>query len=289
MRGDQQVVVTRMDLHVAHRRDREVTAQRDPVHAAIPRREHTRLGAHVEQVTVLRVLANHVRPPGAVRQVAANALPCFAVVRRHEDGGRVVVVLVMVGRDVCGAGIEVRCLDRGQPGVRLETRHVREHARPCPAAVAGDMHHAVVRRGPDHVRIERGRCDAEQRRMKFGRRVVHHDLAAGRNLLLRVVGREVRRDHVPTLAVVLRPEDHVAAEVHDARVLRRERDRCIPVEAVLVAQHRVTHRAHAVRVRVNRLLHAAARVGDVQHAALRVAVHQPRLVQHRHGEESVAA
>ena len=125
--------------------------------------------------------------------------------------------------------------------------------------------------------------------MKLGRRVVGHDLAAARLLLRRVVGREVGRDDVPLQAVVRRLEHDVAAEVRHARVLSRERDGRVPVEAVLVADHRVAHRADAIRIRIDGLLRTAARVGDIQHAALRIAEHEPRLVHHRHAEEPIAA
>ena len=83
-------------------------------------------------------------------------------------------------------------------------------------------------------------------------------------------------------------EDHVAAEVHHARVLYRERNRCIPVKPILVAEHGVAHGANAVRVRVDRLLRTGADVGDIDHAALRVRVHHPRLCDVRHGKEPVA-
>ena len=83
-------------------------------------------------------------------------------------------------------------------------------------------------------------------------------------------------------------EQHIAAEVHHARVLRRERNRGVPVEAVFVPDHRITHRAHPIGIRIDGFLRAGARVGDVEHAALRIGVDEPRLRQIRNGKEAVA-
>ena len=289
VRREEQIVIARMHLNVAHRVDRHIAPDRTPVHAAIPRRPHAHLGADVQQIPVLRILAHHMHPRRAGRQVSGDSAPGPSVVRRHVGVRCIVVVLVMIGSDVRGAGIEVRRFNGGNPRVRLESGHLAEDVRPVAASVACDLHVAVVGAHPDDVRVERRRSDGEHRAVKLRRGVVHHDRPARGLLLRRVVRGEVGRDYLPRRPVVRRFEQHIASEVDDLRILRRERDGRVPVEPVFVRDHRVAHRAHSVRIRVNRLLCSGARVGDVEHPALRVRVDEPRLVHHRHSEEAVAS
>ena len=102
-------------------------------------------------------------------------------------------------------------------------------------------------------------------------------------------GRKIGADQLPRLAVVRRLEQHVAAEVHRLRILRRQDDRRVPVEPVLVVLHRIADRANAVRIRRDVALGAAPHVGDANDPALQIVVDAPRLLQIRDGKESVAA
>ena len=155
VRGEEQIVLARMDLYVAHRCDRQVAAQRDPVCPTVPRCPHTRLGTHVKQVPVPGILTHYMYPPGAIRQVAANATPRLPAIGGRVRIWRIVVVLMMVGRHICRADIGVRRLDGRDPRVGLQARNVLEHIAPRPSAVAGDLHIAIVRPNPDRVRVQR--------------------------------------------------------------------------------------------------------------------------------------
>jgi len=125
--------------------------------------------------------------------------------------------------------------------------------------------------------------------VEFGGRVVQVDLAAGIELLLRVVRREVGADHVPRVAVVVAAEDHVAAPVHGAWVVRRNDDRRVPVEAVARLEHALPLRADHERPRFDRAHLPRVDVRNAEVAALGVRIDQVRLTRHRHGVEAVAA
>ena len=125
--------------------------------------------------------------------------------------------------------------------------------------------------------------------MKLSGRIVHHDGPARTLLLGRIVRGEVGRNYLERVAVIRTLEEHIAAEVHHTRILWRESNRGVPVKAVLVSNHRVTHRAYAIGIRVNGFLRAGACVRDAEHAALRVGVNEPRFCQVGHGKKTVAA
>jgi hypothetical protein len=72
VRREQNVVVTRMDLNVAHRSHWQVAAERHPMRAAIPRRPGAHFRAHVQQIAIARILADDVHPRGARGDVAGN-------------------------------------------------------------------------------------------------------------------------------------------------------------------------------------------------------------------------
>ena len=125
--------------------------------------------------------------------------------------------------------------------------------------------------------------------MELGGRVVGDDLAARRLLLGLVVRRQVRADDLPGVAVVPRAEQHVAAVVHRLRVLRRQHDRGVPVEAVLLRRHPLAARPDAARVRVDAPRRARPAVRQADHAALQVVVDQLGVLEVGHAEEAVTA
>ena len=212
-----------------------------------------------------------------------------AVVARLVQVRREVVEAVVVDGHVRGSGIRGRRLDVADPGLGGQTGNAVAHVRPCRAVVTGDLHVAVVGADPDHARLELVLGDGEDRGVEFGGRVVEVYLATGIELLLRVVGGEVRADHVPRMAVVVAAEDHVAAPVHRARVVRRDDDRRVPVEAVPRLEHSLPLRPDHERPRLDRPHLSRVDVRDAEVAALGVRVDQVRLTRHRHGVEAVAA
>ncbi len=74
VRRDDQVVVARMDQDVVDARRRKVVHELLPLLAAVERDEQPELGADVEQVPVLRILA-HDLDVAERRQVAGDARP----------------------------------------------------------------------------------------------------------------------------------------------------------------------------------------------------------------------
>ncbi len=129
------------------------------------------------------------------------------------------------------------------------------------AAVARELHVAVVGADPDRARGLRRFADRVDRRVHFGGGVVDRD-AAGffLALLLRVVGGEVRRNAVPGLALVARAEQELRAHVERALLVGREVQRRVPVEAQLLARARLRlDVARLVRV----LVHARDRAALV--------------------------
>ena len=163
MRRDDEIVVARVDLDVAHGHDRQVATKRDPVRAAIPRDPQSQLAAEVQEVVPVRILTNDMAPAGGLRQITNDRLPGATEVGRHEHVRRVVIVLVMIRHDVRGARRVARRLDRRNPRVRREARHVPEDVRPRLPTVARDLDVPIVRADPDHVRVERRRRNGEQR------------------------------------------------------------------------------------------------------------------------------
>src|SRR5437588_5073770 len=88
--------------------------------------------------------------------------------------------------------------------------------------------------------------------------------------------------------MIRRLEKDIAAEI-DGLTIGPERDRRVPVVAVLVTLHRVADRTDAIRIGRNGALGPRARIGDADDAALQVGIDPPWLVQVGNREEPVAA
>ena len=131
-------------------------------------------------------------------------------------------------------------LDAGDEGPRPDP--AGRHLTPGPAAVGRGLHPAVVGappRGRRPSRVTR-RTPRWCRRAPARRRAVAPDERAGRLHPGPVDSGEVRADRGPARALVGRAEHALTGHVEDVRVVRRERDRRRPGEAV-------THRARAAR------------------------------------------
>ena len=106
MRGDNQVVVTRVDEDVVGAHRRIVAHEFLPLPAAVERDEQPELGPGIQQVPVLRILANHLDVP-VRRQIAGDRVERLAVVVRGEHVWFQVVVPVPVYRHVRRARVEM--------------------------------------------------------------------------------------------------------------------------------------------------------------------------------------
>ena len=240
MRADDQIVRARLDRQIAHGHVRQAAAlEARPVAAAVDRYPEAELGAEEQQVGLDQVFLDHVRIAAHALAVvgAEQARPGLAVVGRAIEPRLHVAKRVAVEGRIGGAGGMAARLDPAHPAVRRQARHVGDDVGPVLAAVARELQVAVVGADPDRVRVLRRLADRVDRRVHLGRRVVDGDAAAQLLLLLgRIVGREVRREALPGLALIARAEQELAADVERLLVGRAQRDRRVPVPAKLLVQ-----------------------------------------------------
>ena len=243
VRRNDEIVVARVNSDIANRHRRHVLPDRHPAAASIERYPQPELRPGVQDVLVLRIFADDMGPSRLRRRhIQVQPRPRLAKVRRLEKICGVVVVLMMIGRHVGGSCIEVRRFEVWNPSVRRQAAHILDDIGPGLSGVPRYLYVAIVGAHPDDVGIDHRGRDCENRAVELGGRVVDDDRSARRLLFALVVGREIRTDGLPRLSVVRRPEQHVAAEVHGLAV-GPERDRRVPVIAILVVLHRIADRA----------------------------------------------
>src|SRR5690242_1667146 len=86
---------------------------------------------------------------------AADPLPSFAEIGGLVDVSVVVALLLEIEGDVRSAGFEVGGLQVPDPAPLRKIGNAFGDVRPSLAAIAGDIHLAVVAAGPDHARLYR--------------------------------------------------------------------------------------------------------------------------------------
>ena len=177
VRRDDQVIVSRVNDDVPHGHRRDVVADRNPMSAAIPRREYSKLGPAIKQGLHLRVLAHHVNITLS-RQIALYRSPRLAVVGGLERPRAEVIVLVTVERYVSRPRIEVRGVDVRDPRIRRQAFDVGDHVCPGLAAVSGHLNVSVIGADPDHPGLNRRFSYREDRAMKLSRCVVDNNRPA---------------------------------------------------------------------------------------------------------------
>ena len=236
--AEDQVVLPRVDRQVVHRHGGDLAPDPVPVGPAVKRHVDPELAARHQEVLVLVVLADHVQR-GLRRKRAGEGLEAVPVVVAHERVGGVVVVPVPVQRDV-------------DPGRRMRRRDQAGHVRlirhpgqvsgqvvPGLAPVAAPLQVAVVGPHVDDPLFERGDGDGHDlaetrdpvvaRQRVLGHRDVHDGQLVAIEALRQVVGPG------PRVAPVGRDEKPVPAVIHGVRVVRRDHDGTVPVEAVALA------------------------------------------------------
>ena len=154
VRADDEVVLAFLDLDVVHRHRRHVPEQRVPRVPGVDREVGPDLVAGEEEVGRARVLLERVHRP-SVRQPVRHRPPRLAVVVRHVEVWRHVVVAVVVARHPHRARVGMRGDDPRHVQLVGHARHVERRVRPCAAAVPGDLQVPVVRARVDHHRVER--------------------------------------------------------------------------------------------------------------------------------------
>src|SRR5439155_15064034 len=159
--SDDEVAVLQLD--VMHGRVGQVLPERLPRAAVVERYVDTMLGAEIEQACSLRIFADGA---GEIARCDAgdDLRPRRAVVVGLVDVGGKVVVLVAVRRHVRASGTMRRGFDEADAG---EIRQVLwRDVLPGRAAIARQLYDAVVRTGPNHVRVLRRRGHREDRRVR---------------------------------------------------------------------------------------------------------------------------
>ena len=109
---------------------------------------------------------------------------------------------------------------------------VADDVGPRLAAIARDLHVAIVGAHPDDLAVLWRFGDGVNGGVHFGGGVIHRD-AAGFFLLLffRIVGSQVGRNAIPGLAVIARTEQELRADVNGALFVGAHLNGRVPVEA----------------------------------------------------------
>src|SRR5439155_478390 len=142
-----------------------------------------------------------------------------------------IVHLVEIHCKVSCAGIETRGFDIGDSTPLGQSGDVGGHVGPALAAIARNLHQAVIGARPDDSRLPGRLGDSE-----YHARVLYADIVAGeaaRKLLpALVVSCEIGTDDFPGVAAVGGDVDVLAADVNAGMIVRRNGDGELPVEAV---------------------------------------------------------
>src|SRR5262245_9544500 len=219
---------------------RQAGLKRRPMLAVVERKVQTVLDAEIQQSLSHRILADAVRVAVyALRQIAGNRLPRPAVVRRLVDERVTVVDLMQVDGHVCDAVVESRRLDIADGAPRGKAGQIRGDVCPARAGIARHLHLTVVRAGPDDALLDWRLGDREHDAGILDADVVRCESARG--LLARhIAGREIGADHLPALAAVGRAMHVLASRIDGVVIVRCDRERERPVEAVLHTLGRYT-------------------------------------------------
>ena len=205
MGADDQVVVTWMDLDVAHRYPWQVEAQVVPAAAGIEAHEDALLHADVENVGVLRVFADDL---GVIvlRQARRQIGAVGAVVVAAPDVRREVVETMLIDIDVSATGNVTRSVDLRHPGLCRKVWNVAVDQRPVAgastAAVARHLHVAVVGADPDDAGFDGRLGHSEDGGVELRRGVVVVDLTARIEQLVGLGIRQVGADHLEAVVLV---------------------------------------------------------------------------------------
>src|SRR5258706_16126754 len=165
---------------------------------------------------------------------ANHRRPCFSIVaglvhmRSHVAKG------VPVKRGISGGRVVETGFDPGHPGKFGKIGYVGDDIAPGFSAVARQLKVAVVRAYPNDLPLARRFADRINRRVRLGVGIINGD-AAGFFLLLffGIVGREVRRNAIPSLAMVARTEEELRTDIDGAFFVRAHVNGSVPVEAQL--------------------------------------------------------
>ena len=238
-----------MNCEVRNRHNRKIELHRLPARAIVERNIETCLSSGVEQATLVRIFANHPGE-GAFGNAVGDLLPRLPVIAGFIKIWLVVVVLVHRRRHISRARIERRSIQRIDLNPFRHEIFRRRHVSPVFSAVAGDIYESIIRSGPNGAGLDWGFHHGEDRVVILDAGVVFGDWPSRRVLFGLVVARQIGTDHFPTLSFVRRFEEHVSGRVERIRIVGREDQRKIPLEAIPNIACAPAHRIVRIRIHV---------------------------------------
>ena len=237
MRAQDQVVLAWMDDDVVHGHSGQIHLERGPIRAAVKGNVGAVLGAGKQQARVARVLAHHVHRAAAGGDAARNRFPRLAVVGGHEEVHVEVVAAVTVKCHVGGPFRIARGCHAAHVGALGHARHALRDIFPGLAGVAGHLQVAVVGAHPEHRGRQRRFADCRDARILLHAVVARERILVGRfahdgQLIALDTGGQVAAQLRPGVAAVCGLKKEVPAVVNRPRVVRRNDDGGVPLEAV---------------------------------------------------------
>ena len=166
-----------------------------------------------------------------------------------------------VHREIRGALVIARRLDVADRRPLHESRQVRGEVGPSLSTVARELHLAVVRPRPDHTGLEPGLCNGEHDARVLNADVVRCQ-SARRAQVRRIISREIGADQAPRLPAVGGAVHVLTADVHGVVIVRRDRERKGPDEAILRVSRRPADRCLGPDFGVLRDAGAEVELGD---------------------------
>ena len=188
----------------------QVELDRAPVAAIIHRVIDAELRSRVQQAFAIGIGSQGARKV-IVRDAVGDFLPARAPVERAIQVRPKIIRFVSCRGQVGPARLErvdfqaVYLRPFRQPGGR--------YVRPCRAAVACDMHEAVVAAGPDHVCLMVRFRQRENRTEVFDAGVVLGNRSTGGLHAGIIIARQVRAHPLPGLAQVVAAKQHIRCNI----------------------------------------------------------------------------
>src|SRR5215831_123718 len=166
-----------------------------------------------------------------MRNAVRNQLPGLSKVGRLVNPRVAVVFLMPVDRDIRSACVVTGSLDVADCAPGQHIGDVLSNISPRLAAIAGDLHLAIIGAGPN-----RAGCLRRFRNRKDDAGVFNSNIVAGQpareSLLAPVVQRQIGTDFLPAVAAVSRLMHVLAADIDFVVIVRRDRQRHSPDKTI---------------------------------------------------------
>ena len=154
-----------------------------------------------------------------VRNSVGDRLPRLAVVLGAKDERIAIVDLVPVYREVCRAGVVTRRFDVRHRAPLRELVNIGRDIGPRLAAIARELHIAVIGAGPDQARLFGRFGDGKHHAGIFHADIVARE-AARESLPRFVIARQIGTDDLPGVALVGSHMNVLAAHVDLIAIVR---------------------------------------------------------------------